>query len=63
MLLGCSLLSPTFEGVEREIPRCQRRGAIIILGTIALAKPEVVSERLETLLKVGLGRFGKVRVY
>ncbi|KAG8973254.1 Condensin complex subunit [Tulasnella sp. 425] len=45
--------------VEREIPRCQRRGAIIILGMIALAKPEVVSERLETLLKVGLGRFGK----
>lgn len=30
---------------------------------ISLAKPEVVSERLETLLKVGLGRFGKVNVY
>ncbi|KAG8896374.1 Condensin complex subunit, partial [Tulasnella sp. 417] len=45
--------------VDREIPRCQRRGAIIILGMISLAKPEVVSERLETLLKVGLGRFGK----
>lgn len=49
-------------GVDREIPRCQRRGAIIILGMIAVAKPEVVSERLETLLRVGLGRFGKVQV-
>ncbi|KAG8878535.1 Condensin complex subunit [Tulasnella sp. 332] len=45
--------------VERDIPRCQRRGAIIILGMIAVAKKEVVSDRLDTLLRVGLGRFGK----
>ncbi|KAG8907136.1 Condensin complex subunit [Tulasnella sp. 403] len=45
--------------VDREIPRCQRRGAIIVLGMVAVARPEVVSERLEVLLRVGLGRFGK----
>ncbi|KAG8948308.1 Condensin complex subunit, partial [Tulasnella sp. 419] len=45
--------------VDKEIPRCQRRGAIIILGMIALAKKEVVTERLETLLRIGLGPLGK----
>ncbi|EJU02276.1 hypothetical protein DACRYDRAFT_94650 [Dacryopinax primogenitus] len=46
-------------GTEREIPRQQRRGAIMILGMLAVAKREVVTERVETLLRIGLGSFGK----
>ena len=47
-------------GADREIPRYQRRGAIIVLGMFALAKREIVTERTDTLLKVGLGSLGKV---
>ena len=39
----------------------QRRGAVIILGMLALAKRSVVADRVETLVKVGLGDRGKVR--
>ncbi|KAJ9119099.1 hypothetical protein QFC22_003590 [Naganishia vaughanmartiniae] len=46
-------------GTEREIPRAQRRGAIIILGMLARAKREIMTERVETLLKTGLGPLGK----
>ncbi|KZT53109.1 hypothetical protein CALCODRAFT_501450 [Calocera cornea HHB12733] len=46
-------------GTEREIPRQQRRGAIMILGMLAVAKREVVTEKIETLLRIGLGSFGK----
>ncbi|KAG8995637.1 Condensin complex subunit [Tulasnella sp. 427] len=45
--------------INRIAKNMIERGAIIILGMIALAEPEVVSKKLETLLKVGLGRFGK----
>ncbi len=38
----------------------QRRGAIIILGMLAVAKRDVVTERVETLLNVGLGPLGQV---
>lgn len=44
---------------ETEIPKAQRRGAIIILGMLALAKKEVVTERVDSLLKIGLGPLGK----
>ncbi|KAI9068415.1 hypothetical protein FKP32DRAFT_1587688 [Trametes sanguinea] len=44
---------------ERPLPKAQRRGAVIILGMLALAKREVVAERRETLVKVGLGDRGK----
>lgn len=44
---------------EQEIPRPQRRGAIIILGMLAVARREVVTERIESLLKIGLGPLGK----
>lgn len=50
----------TYTGVDKEIPRMQRRGAIIVLGMLALAKREIVTDRLETLLKIGLGALGKV---
>ncbi|KAJ9105989.1 hypothetical protein QFC19_003324 [Naganishia cerealis] len=46
-------------GTERDIPRAQRRGAIIILGMLARAKREIMTERVETLLKTGLGPLGK----
>ncbi|KAI0750990.1 non-SMC mitotic condensation complex subunit 1-domain-containing protein [Daedaleopsis nitida] len=43
---------------ERPLPRAQRRGAVIILGMLALAKRQIVSDRLESLLKTGLGKLG-----
>ncbi|GHJ88861.1 hypothetical protein NliqN6_5263 [Naganishia liquefaciens] len=46
-------------GTDREIPRVQRRGAIIILGMLARARREIMTERVETLLKIGLGPLGK----
>ena len=48
-------------GTPKEIPRFQRRGAIIVLAMFAAPKPEVVAEHVETLLKIGLGPHGKVR--
>ncbi|KAI0816821.1 non-SMC mitotic condensation complex subunit 1-domain-containing protein [Trametes gibbosa] len=44
---------------SRPLPRAQRRGAAIILGMLALAKRSVVADRVETLVKVGLGDLGK----
>ncbi|KAM0749558.1 hypothetical protein T439DRAFT_315829 [Meredithblackwellia eburnea MCA 4105] len=43
----------------KDIPRFQRRGAIIVLGMFAAPKPDVVSENIELLLKIGLGPHGK----
>ncbi|KAI0063924.1 hypothetical protein BV25DRAFT_1906937 [Artomyces pyxidatus] len=44
---------------ERPLPKPQRRGAIIILGMLALARRSVVTDRVEVLLKIGLGAQGK----
>lgn len=44
---------------KKEISRTQRRGAIIILGMLALADPEVVVKEMETMLRIGLGNLGK----
>ena len=49
-------------GTEQDIPKAQRQGAIIILGMLALARREVVTERVEALLKIGLGSLGMVRI-
>ncbi|KAM0787854.1 hypothetical protein ACM66B_003907 [Microbotryomycetes sp. NB124-2] len=46
-------------GTSKPIPKFQRRGAIIVLGMFAVPKPEVVSEHVESLLKIGLGAHGK----
>ncbi|GAA99455.1 uncharacterized protein L969DRAFT_93915 [Mixia osmundae IAM 14324] len=43
----------------REIPRAQRRGSIIILGMLAAPRPEIVSERIDLILTIGLGKHGK----
>ncbi|RAK74380.1 condensin subunit YCS4 [Aspergillus fijiensis CBS 313.89] len=44
---------------KKEISKTQRRGAIIVLGMLALADPEVVIKELETMLRIGLGTFGR----
>jgi len=53
-------LSESLLGTDKDISRQQRRGAIIILGMIAGAKRQIVTDRVDTLLKVGLGPRGKV---
>ncbi|OJA20254.1 hypothetical protein AZE42_02694 [Rhizopogon vesiculosus] len=44
---------------HKALPPSQRRGAIIILGMLALSKRTIISEKVDTLLKIGLGPFGK----
>lgn len=44
---------------KREISRTQRRGAIIILGMLATASPEIVVSDMETMLRTGLGPQGR----
>ena len=47
-------------GVQnKDISRSQRRGAIIVLGMLALANPEIVAKEIETCLRIGLGHLGK----
>jgi condensin complex subunit 1 len=45
---------------DTAVPKPQRQGAIIILGMLAVAKREVVTEQVENLLKIGLGPHGMV---
>ncbi|KAE9369370.1 hypothetical protein N431DRAFT_413236 [Stipitochalara longipes BDJ] len=44
---------------KREISKSQRRGAIIVLGMLATAKPEIVVGEMETMLRIGLGGLGR----
>ncbi|KOS22173.1 Condensin complex subunit 1 [Escovopsis weberi] len=44
---------------KREISRTQRRGAIIVLGMLATANPEIVVGEIETMLRTGLGAHGR----
>ncbi|KAJ2958011.1 hypothetical protein NQZ79_g6363 [Umbelopsis isabellina] len=44
---------------KREIPKPQRQGAILVLGMLAKAKTEIVSEKIDVLLKIGLGALGR----
>jgi condensin complex subunit 1 len=46
-------------GVQKDISAAQRRGAIIVLGMIALADPEIVVKETETMLRIGLGKYGR----
>lgn len=52
--------NPRKKGSSKDIPPHQRRGAILVLGMLAAAKPEIVSEHIDLLLKIGLGQLGKV---
>ncbi|KAJ5118543.1 hypothetical protein N7526_010180 [Penicillium atrosanguineum] len=44
---------------KKEISKTQRRGAIIVLGMLALADPEVVVKEIEAMLRIGLGGLGR----
>lgn len=44
---------------KKEISKSQRRGAIIVLGMLATASPDIVVGELETMLKIGLGPLGR----
>ncbi|KAF4879788.1 Condensin complex subunit 1 [Colletotrichum siamense] len=44
---------------KREISKKQRRGAIIVLGMLATANPEIVVGEMETMLRTGLGAHGR----
>ncbi|KAK5993079.1 Condensin complex subunit 1 [Cladobotryum mycophilum] len=44
---------------KREISRTQRRGAIIVLGMLATANPEIAVGEIETMLRTGLGVHGR----
>ncbi|KAL1311517.1 hypothetical protein AAFC00_001639 [Neodothiora populina] len=47
-------------GVQRkEISKNQRRGAIIVLGMLALADPEIIVKEMEVCLHIGLGAYGR----
>ncbi len=48
------------KGSERSLPRSQRRGAVIILGMLALARRSVVADRVDVLMRIGLGKSGQV---
>ncbi|KAI9801667.1 MAG: Condensin complex subunit [Piccolia ochrophora] len=44
---------------KKEVSRNQRRGAIIVLGMLAAADPDVVVKEMETMLRIGLGNLGR----
>ncbi|KAL1713076.1 non-SMC mitotic condensation complex subunit 1-domain-containing protein [Schizophyllum commune] len=44
---------------QKALPRQQRRGAIIILGMLATARRDVLTDRVDLMLKTGLGHHGK----
>lgn len=44
---------------KKDISRSQRRGAIIVLGMLALADPDIVVREMETILRIGLGAHGR----
>jgi len=43
-----------------NLPKSQRRGAILILGMLALSKKDVLMDKVDVMLKIGLGPTGKV---
>ncbi|KAI9702160.1 MAG: Condensin complex subunit [Bogoriella megaspora] len=44
---------------KKEISAKQRRGAIIVLGMLAMADPEIIVREMETCLRIGLGSLGR----
>ncbi|TKA78864.1 hypothetical protein B0A55_03813 [Friedmanniomyces simplex] len=44
---------------KKEISKQQRRGAIIVLGMLALADPDIVVKEMEICLRIGLGAIGR----
>ena len=44
---------------KKDISHTQRRGAIIVLGMLAMADADIVVKEMETMLRIGLGSFGR----
>lgn len=44
---------------KKEISKSQRRGAIMVLGMLATANPDIVVGEMETMLRIGLGGLGR----
>ncbi|KAK3077614.1 hypothetical protein LTS18_009765, partial [Coniosporium uncinatum] len=44
---------------KKEVSKNQRRGAIIVLGMLSLADPNIVVQEMETCLRIGLGELGR----
>lgn len=44
---------------SKEISKTQRRGAIMVLSMLALADPNIVVQEMESMLNIGLGRYGR----
>ena len=44
---------------KKEISKNQRRGAIIVLGMLAIANADIVVKEMETMLRIGLGGLGR----
>ncbi|TFK73027.1 hypothetical protein BDN72DRAFT_257566 [Pluteus cervinus] len=47
---------------DKNLPQAQRRGTILILGMLALAKRSVLNNHVDTMLRVGLGPLGKADI-
>ena len=47
-------------GVQKQdVSKNQRRGAIIVLGILAIAEPDIVVREIGTILRIGLGTLGQ----
>ncbi|KAJ4323154.1 condensin complex non-SMC subunit Cnd1 [Neodidymelliopsis sp. IMI 364377] len=44
---------------KKDISMRQRRGAIIVLGMLALSSPDIIVQEMETCLRIGLGKLGR----
>ncbi|KAG6862913.1 hypothetical protein C0995_008159, partial [Termitomyces sp. Mi166 len=49
----------TATGTNKQLPKAQHHGAIAIHGMLAIAKRSVLTNRVDIMLKIGLGPFGK----
>jgi len=49
-----------FTGKEKLLPKPQQRGAIIILGMLAVARKSVVTNKVDAMLKIWPGAVGRV---
>ncbi|KAF1967505.1 hypothetical protein BU23DRAFT_542597 [Bimuria novae-zelandiae CBS 107.79] len=49
----------TYGYQKKALSRTMRRGAIIVLGMLALAKPEIIVNEMELCLRIGLGELGR----
>jgi len=44
---------------KKDISKNHRRGAIIVLGMLALSSPDIVVQEMEACLRIGLGELGR----